>query len=206
MQSVLLVIHILIVVALIGVVLLQRSEGGALGTGGGTGSFMTGRGQANALSRATAILGALFFATALLMSILSSWSRAPHSILERGPRPAGQTAPDARLRLATFSISSSRWKASQARRRRLRPRPLRCACRSLRAGAEALTTDPTRALEVPDLALVPRRAPRSPQGRRDVRSRRRRRALSGIRAAMQGAARCATESRTPTARRRSSPT
>ena len=93
MQSVLIVIHILIVVALIGVVLLQRSEGGALGTGGGTGSFMTGRGQANALSRATAILGALFFATALLMSILSSWSRAPHSILDKGPPPAGQTAP-----------------------------------------------------------------------------------------------------------------
>jgi preprotein translocase subunit SecG len=93
MQSVLIVIHILIVVALIAVVLLQRSEGGALGAGGGTGSFMTGRGQTNALSRATAILGAMFFATALLMSILSSWSRAPHSILGKGPAPAGQTAP-----------------------------------------------------------------------------------------------------------------
>ena len=93
MQSVLIVIHILIVVSLIVVVLLQRSEGGALGAGGGTGSFMTGRGQANALSRATAVLGALFFATALLMSIISSWSRAPHSILERGAAPAGQTAP-----------------------------------------------------------------------------------------------------------------
>jgi preprotein translocase subunit SecG len=93
MQSVLIVIHILIVVALIAVVLLQRSDGGALGAGGGTGSFMTGRGQANALSRATAVLGALFFATALLMSILSSWSRAPHSILQGGPAPAGQTAP-----------------------------------------------------------------------------------------------------------------
>ena len=94
MQSVLIVIHILIVVSLIVVVLLQRSEGGALGAGGGTGSFMTGRGQANALSRATAVLGALFFATALLMSIISSWSRAPHSILERGTAaPAGQTAP-----------------------------------------------------------------------------------------------------------------
>ena len=94
MQSVLIVIHILIVVALIAVVLLQRSEGGALGAGGGTSSFMTGRGQANALSRATAVLGALFFATALLMSIISSWSRAPHSILERGATaPAGQTAP-----------------------------------------------------------------------------------------------------------------
>ena len=93
MQSVLIVIHILIVVALIAVVLLQRSEGGALGAGGGTGSFMTGRGQANALSRATAILGALYFATALLMSILSSWSRAPHSVLQRTPAPVGQTAP-----------------------------------------------------------------------------------------------------------------
>jgi preprotein translocase subunit SecG len=95
MQSVLIVIHILIVVALIAVVLLQRSEGGALGAGGGTGSFMTGRGQANALSRATAILGAMFFATALLMSILSSWGRAPHSILDKAtaPAPAGQTAP-----------------------------------------------------------------------------------------------------------------
>jgi preprotein translocase subunit SecG len=94
MQSVLIVIHILIVIALVAVVLLQRSEGGALGAGGGTGNFMTGRGQANALSRATAVLAALFFATSLLMSIIAGWSRAPHSILEKGPgAPAGQTAP-----------------------------------------------------------------------------------------------------------------
>ena len=123
MQSVLIVIHILIVVALIVVVLLQRSEGGALGAGGGTGSFMTGRGQANALSRATAVLGALFFATALLMSILSSWSRAPHSILQRVRRRRGKPR-QPRFRPAIFSISSSRWKAGRARRqrpRRLRP-------------------------------------------------------------------------------------
>jgi preprotein translocase subunit SecG len=94
MHSVLIVIHILIVIALVAVVLLQRSEGGALGAGGGTGNFMTGRGQANALSRATAVLAALFFATSLLMSIIAGWSRAPHSILEKGPgAPAGQTAP-----------------------------------------------------------------------------------------------------------------
>ena len=60
---------------------LQRSEGGALGAGGG-GGFMTGRGQANALSRATAIFGGLFFASALLMSILAGWNRAPRSILD----------------------------------------------------------------------------------------------------------------------------
>jgi preprotein translocase subunit SecG len=94
MQSVLIVIHILIVIALVAVVLLQRSEGGALGTGGGTGNFMTGRGQANALSRATAVLAALFFATSLLMSIIAGWSRTPHSILGGGPgAPASQTAP-----------------------------------------------------------------------------------------------------------------
>ena len=89
MQSVLIVIHILIVVALIAVVLLQRSEGGALGAGGGTGSFMTGRGQANALSRATAILGALFFATAPLdVDHLELEPRAPLDP-RKGPGPGG---------------------------------------------------------------------------------------------------------------------
>ncbi len=95
MQSVLIVIHILIVVALVAVVLLQRSEGGVLGSGGGSGSFMTGRGQANALSRATAILGTLFFATSILMSIIAGWSRTPHSILTGAGcagKPAGAPA------------------------------------------------------------------------------------------------------------------
>jgi len=92
MLSVLIVIHILVVVALVGVVLLQRSEGGALGTGGSS-NFMTGRGQANALSRATAVLGTLFFALSLAMSIIAGWSRAPHSILQKSGAPAGQSAP-----------------------------------------------------------------------------------------------------------------
>jgi preprotein translocase subunit SecG len=97
MQTVLIVIHLLIVIALVGVVLLQRSEGGALGIGGG-GGFMTGRGQANALSRATAILGALFFATSLVMSIIAGWSRAPRSIVDPAPSstsaPAGKVTPN----------------------------------------------------------------------------------------------------------------
>jgi preprotein translocase subunit SecG len=90
MMSVLIVIHLLIVIALVGVVLLQRSEGGALGTGGG-GGFMTGRGQANALSRATAILGTLFFVSALVMSIIAGWSRAPRSVFEENSGPAKTT-------------------------------------------------------------------------------------------------------------------
>jgi preprotein translocase subunit SecG len=92
MQTVLIVIHLLVVIALVGVVLLQRSEGGALGIGGG-GGFMTGRGQANALSRATAILGALFFATSLIMSIIAGWSRAPRSIIDTAPASTSAPAP-----------------------------------------------------------------------------------------------------------------
>jgi preprotein translocase subunit SecG len=76
MQSVLIVVHLMIVVILVVVVLLQRSEGGALGVGGG-GGFMTGRGQASALTRATAILAALFFATSMGLTILARYNQAP---------------------------------------------------------------------------------------------------------------------------------
>lgn len=81
MQTLLIVIHLIVVVGLVGVVLLQRSEGGALGIGGG-GGFMTGRGQANVLTRATAILAALFFLTSLALTIHANLTRAPKSILE----------------------------------------------------------------------------------------------------------------------------
>ena len=92
MQAFLIVIHLVVVIALVAVVLMQRSEGGALGIGGG-GGFMTGRGQANALSRATAILAALFFATSLIMSILAGWSRTPRSLLDTAtPAPASAPA------------------------------------------------------------------------------------------------------------------
>jgi preprotein translocase subunit SecG len=90
MQNVLLVIHLMVVTALVIVVLLQRSDGGALGIGGG--GFMTGRGQANALTRATAILGAAFFTTSILLTIVGQTSAKPKSILE-GTQPAGQSSP-----------------------------------------------------------------------------------------------------------------
>ncbi|GJD47928.1 Protein-export membrane protein SecG [Methylobacterium crusticola] len=93
MQTVLIVVHLIIVLALIGVVLLQRSEGGlGLGGGGGTQGFMTGRGQANALTRATAILAALFFATSIVLAILSHRGGGPRSIFEGASQraPAGQ--------------------------------------------------------------------------------------------------------------------
>lgn len=97
MQSVLIVIHLMVVLAMIGVVLLQKSEGGGLGIGGG-GGFMSSRGTANVLTRATAILAAIFFSTSLLLSILAGVERKPSSILGGGNRPAaGQQAPEAPL-------------------------------------------------------------------------------------------------------------
>jgi preprotein translocase subunit SecG len=99
MQAVLIVVHLLIVLALIGVVLLQRSEGGlGLGGGGssgggGVGGFLTGRGQANALTRATAILAAAFFATSLALGILAHRGTAPRSIFEQNSGPATPAAP-----------------------------------------------------------------------------------------------------------------
>jgi preprotein translocase subunit SecG len=82
------VIHVLIALALIGVVMLQKSEGGALGMGGGGMSgFMTGRSTANLLTRTTAILAALFFATSILLVTLSNYTRAPRSIVDEGGTP-----------------------------------------------------------------------------------------------------------------------
>lgn len=93
MQHVIIVIHLMLVLSLIGVVLLQRSEGGGLGVGGGGGGgFMSSRGTANVLTRATAILAGLFFVTSLILSILAGFNRKPASILQ-GTTPAGPSVP-----------------------------------------------------------------------------------------------------------------
>ncbi|MER8954335.1 preprotein translocase subunit SecG [Mesorhizobium sp. M0833] len=84
METVLIVVHLMVVLALVGVVLLQRSEGGGLGIGGGSG-FMTARGAANALTRATAILAAAFFVTSLTLSIVARYGEKPIDILDRVP-------------------------------------------------------------------------------------------------------------------------
>lgn len=89
MQTIVIVIHLLIVLALVGVVLIQRSEGGGLGIGGGSG-FMTARGAANALTRTTAILAIGFFATSLALGIMARYGEKPTDILNRIPA-AGST-------------------------------------------------------------------------------------------------------------------
>ena len=82
MANVLIVAYLLIVVALIGVILLQRSEGGGLGMGSNSNGLMTVRGSANLLTRTTAVLAALFFATAIGLTILSEIDNPTSGIIE----------------------------------------------------------------------------------------------------------------------------
>ncbi|MBB5520059.1 preprotein translocase subunit SecG [Amphiplicatus metriothermophilus] len=93
MTAVLLTVHVLIVLALIGIVLLQRSEGGALGIGGG--GFMSGRGAASALTRTTTALGFLFFGTSLGLAMLADTGESEERIIREltGAQDAGQEAP-----------------------------------------------------------------------------------------------------------------
>ena len=96
MSTVLLIIHIMIAAALVGVILLQRSEGGALGIGGGGGGgggFMTGRSAGNALTKLTAVLAGGFFVTSLVLSILAGTHRQPTSIIPGSSGGGGGLAP-----------------------------------------------------------------------------------------------------------------
>ena len=85
MTTVLLTIHFLISVALVATVLLQRSEGGALGMGGGPGSMMSGRGAADVLTRSTSILGALFFTTSILLTVVPNIGKQSDSVVIGAP-------------------------------------------------------------------------------------------------------------------------
>ncbi len=100
MLTVILVIHLIIALALIGVVLLQRSEGGALGisSGGGAGSLFSARGVGNTLTRITAILALAFFVTSITLTLLSTkrsgggsvFDSVPTTTQEAPAKPAGQ--------------------------------------------------------------------------------------------------------------------
>ena len=92
MESVILIVHVFLAVALVGVVLLQRSEGGALGIGGGGGGLMTGRGSTNLLTRTTSVVAALFMLTSLGLNILATNRSQPSSILDEVQAPAAAPA------------------------------------------------------------------------------------------------------------------
>ena len=96
MSTVLLIVHLFVTLALIGVVLIQRSEGGGLGIGTsqGMGSFMSGRGTANLLTRATAVLAAMFFVLSLTLALMNRGTMGTNrSILDTVPATGTAPAP-----------------------------------------------------------------------------------------------------------------
>ena len=98
METILLVVHLMLAIALIVTVLLQHSEGGGLGIGGGggAGGLVSVRGTTNFLTRATGILAALFMTTSLTLAIMASQGKAPQSILDR-PAATEQAPKDGEL-------------------------------------------------------------------------------------------------------------
>ncbi len=96
MENIILVIHLIIALVLIGAILLQRSEGGALGiggSGGGGGNLFSARGVGNGLTRATAILAVAFFATSITLTILATRKGPDASIIGNAPAASGEAAP-----------------------------------------------------------------------------------------------------------------
>ena len=95
MTAVLLIIHLFVTLALIGVVLIQRSEGGGLGIGSsqGMGAFMSGRGTANLLTRTTAILATVFMALSLALALMNRGTAGVGGSLLESPPPATAPAP-----------------------------------------------------------------------------------------------------------------
>lgn len=95
METVVLVIHLILAIALVGVILLQQSEGGALGIGGGGGGggLFSARGAANLLTRTTAVLAVLFLATSITLAILAKERSRGQSVLDQAPASEAPAAP-----------------------------------------------------------------------------------------------------------------
>lgn len=96
MENIILAIHLIIALVLIGAILLQRSEGGALGiggSGGGGGNLFSARGVGNGLTRATAVLAVAFFITSITLTVLATRKGPDGSIIGNQPAAAGEAAP-----------------------------------------------------------------------------------------------------------------
>jgi len=96
MFAFLLIVQTLIAAALIGVILMQRSEGGGLGVGGSSSGFMTARGAADFLTRSTAVLGGIFIVLSIVMAAIAGATRTPTKIdtsLANSTAPLQQTQP-----------------------------------------------------------------------------------------------------------------
>ncbi len=133
MQHVIMAIHLMTVVALVILILYQKSEGGALGLG--QSGFFSGRGQANALTRATSILATVFFVTSVLLTVIPSWERRslggedwtkavePEKMQLKEIKPRGRAAgsernSDPERKRERFRAVEARAGATPARRRR----------------------------------------------------------------------------------------
>lgn len=92
MENVILIVHLILALGLIGVVLLQRSEGGGLGMGGGGGGAVSGRAAATALGKVTWILAIAFICTSITLTILAAQKAAGTSVIDRlgGSAPAAE--------------------------------------------------------------------------------------------------------------------
>ncbi|HXY59353.1 MAG TPA: preprotein translocase subunit SecG [Methylocystis sp.] len=134
MQQVIMSIHLMVVIALVALVLYQKSEGSALGLG--QSGLFTGRGQANALTRATSILGFLFFLTSVLLTVLPAWERRAAGgedwtkafdqkiEVKEIPPPAAGAAPEAKQKKPSSDESTSifeQLKRAQEQRRSAGP-------------------------------------------------------------------------------------
>lgn len=96
MFAFLLIVQALVAIALIGVILMQRSEGGGLGVGGSSSGFMTARGAADFLTRATSVLGGTFIVLSIVMAAIAGATRTPTKIdtsLANSTAPVQQTQP-----------------------------------------------------------------------------------------------------------------
>lgn len=95
MENVILIIHLILALALIGVVLMQRSEGGGLGMGGGGGGVMSGRSAATALAKVTWVLAIAFICTSITLTVIAAQKSAGSSVLDRigGERAAPAVDP-----------------------------------------------------------------------------------------------------------------
>ena len=152
MENVLLVAYLLIVLALIAVILLQRSEGGGLGMGGNAGGLMTVRGSANLLTRTTAILATLFFVTAIGLTIFANFNRTASDILNSAAQP-GEAAPatvlDALSQMGGSTLALPTTSSEPAAKAAPSSEPAPAATTSEAApAADAVSTDPGLALPV----------------------------------------------------------
>lgn len=150
MQMVVLSIHLLVCLCLVGLVLLQRSEGGALGMGGGGGSLMSGRGAADALAKMTSVAGGFFLVTSLSLTFLSGAaastdSRSVFDLIPRQERIAPVTRPEPAQPTAPDPTESSAPQAAETQLASLSPAPAQATPAATTQVAPAPVTAATRA-------------------------------------------------------------